>query len=524
MTAAAMQNTSTGTSTTSTSRMKTSAEQNKQPPQPQYSHDVNDDSVDESYFDFRPFPEDTSCLSVSVSFDNNFEQSIQSMEPFKFRSAAPQEKGDDIMTKNKISLTASTLLDVSSDVEEEEDTPAEVSAESNSVCSDGSSGSNRIEFIQLEENDESLVEITLDCRAMEEELASEIFVHLRSNTHLKLLRLKCAATRNGNSNDDRQQKALCKIVSALKFNDSIERLEINGAITINREVASSLAPALAYNPSMQVIRMNKVKFVGASLSILFVAMQHMKQIRQLSFHHCDWEEHNAETIASSLPYLNLHSLALVGMNIASEAWPYLFQNILQSKNLVQLDLSRNHLEEDNLRALIKSITTSRNPIKTLFLSACGLTYPCAKELSMGLREYNSLTSLDISHNPNLTDKSAIYFKDLIKCNRSITKFVCHDCNMSQYSVNAIDSGLRYNNSILKSFLSETATMAIFEVVDIIGKFDMLEAVPSFGGANFAPLIEEKKEESASRPKKQSGNNKSRSNTVGLVKQGERRTQ
>jgi len=67
-------------------------------------------------------------------------------------------------------------------------------------------------------------------------------------------------------------------------------------------------------------------------------------------------------------------------------------------------------------------------------------------------------------------------------------------------------------------------MAIFEVVDIIGKFDMLEAVPSFGGSNFTPLGAEKKEETTPRPKKQSGNNKSKSNSVGLVKQGERRTQ
>jgi hypothetical protein len=513
------------------------------------AEDNEHDDDDDKSFDFRPFPDDeNSCMmSDIVSFDDTFERSILSMLPPEPQSTAVPQiiEGDEENTSS-----VSPVLDISSeadddnsvdrdDNDEEEDCPTEVSEESNSIhadnndddisvnqveedddedvpadvsvesnsvysggesCSD-SCESNRIEFIQLEENDESLTDLTLDCQSMDEELASEIFVHLRSNTHLKVLRLKCGGRHYlGSSNDTphQEEESFCKIVSALKHNTSIEQLEINGAITINRCVSSALATSLAHNSRIQIILMDQCKFVGASLAILFVAMQHLKQIRQLGFHSCDWEEHNAETVASSLPYLNLHSLSLVGMNIASEAWPYLFRNILHSKNLVQLDLSRNTLEESDVRLLVKSLTMSKNSIKTLCLAHCGLTHPCAKEF-LGLREYHSLTSLDISHNPRLADKSAIYFKDLIKCNRSITKLHVQNCNLSQYSLNAIDSGLRYNNSILKSFLSEKTSMAIFEVVDIIGKFDMLDAVPSFGGSGFARLEKEEEEEDEKKP-------------------------
>ena len=42
-------------------------------------------------------------------------------------------------------------------------------------------------------------------------------------------------------------------------------------------------------------------------------------------------------------------------------------------------------------------------------------------------------------------------------------------------------------------------MAIFEVVDIIGKFDMLDAVPSFGGSGFARLEKEVEEDDEKKP-------------------------
>ena len=456
--------------------------------------DDDDDETSFASFDSLQYQDESSCLSCR-SFDN-----IELRLP---RRRAPQRRGEGGVINANKKLT--TALDVSSEADEDQDGPAEVSGDSNSVYSGGScSGSfdsNRIELIQLEENDETLLDLTVDCRMMDEESASELFVHLRSNTHLKVLRIICGG-KSGSSK--RQQDAFCKIVSSLEYNVSIEHIEIIGAIVINREVSGWLAPSLAHNQRVKIISMKKCKFVGSGMAILLVAIQHMKHIRQLKFFSCDWEEHNAETIASSLPYLNLHSLSLVDMNIASDAWPYLFRNIMQSKNLVVLDLSRNQMNKTVLRLLTKSLATTKRTISTLALSSCGLTLPCAKELSIGLREYSSLSSLDISHNPLLTDKGAIYLKDLIKCNRSITNLKVSDCDLSKHSMNAIECGLRYNNSILKSFFSETASQAIFEVVDIIGQFDMLEAVPSFG-SKFAPLEAEQEKEESSASDRRQGN-------------------
>jgi Ran GTPase-activating protein (RanGAP) involved in mRNA processing and transport len=352
-------------------------------------------------------------------------------------------------------------------------------------------------LLRLEDNDESLSTLAIDCTLTSAARAKYVAQFLPGNTHLKKLRLTC-----GNKTSHRS--TFRKVISGLKDKSSVEYIEIQDAV-LNRDSSTWLIPLFSRSKSLNQISMVNCIFVGSGLSILLVALQHNKHLRHLNFHSCDWDEHNSETIAASLPFLNLHSLSLVDINIDVDAWPYLFENIERLKNLIVLDLSRNKVDDDFIRLLAKSLTIQKS-VSTLALSSCGLDDQCAKELAKGLRKYSPLTKLDLSRNVQLSDKGVVYLKDLIKFNQSISELKVDGCGLNNRSLNSIESGLRYNNSFLKSFFSESTSQAIFGVVDSIEKIDIgestrtiVEAV-SFGSGS-SPSKEERDDSTKSRIKR-----------------------
>ena len=166
-------------------------------------------------------------------------------------------------------------------------------------------------------------------------------------------------------------------MSGLNDNKSIKYVEIRG-MEINREVASqALIPPLTNNKSIKHLSFVDCNFVGAGIGILCIALQHNKYIRNLYFDNCDWDAHNTDTIGASLAFLNLHSLSLVGINIDDNSWQYLFKQIEELKDLVQLDLSDNELDANNTYLLTKSLKAHKK-VSTLVLRACELDERCMK--------------------------------------------------------------------------------------------------------------------------------------------------
>lgn len=322
-------------------------------------------------------------------------------------------------------------------------------------------------LIQLEDNDSSLKELLIDCTSMDADAANFFSQFLPNNTHLQKLRLHCG-------HRSRHRQILGKVLLGLKDNSSVSFVEIQGA-EIDCEVASWLVPSFANSQKLQHISMMDCDFVGSGVGILFVALQHNKGIRHLRFHSCDWEDHNVDIISSSLPFLNLHSLSLVDINIDVGSWPYLFQSMEHCTDLIFLDLSQNDFDVSNIDLLIQGLTAQKS-ISKLSLTSCGLNDKCTKALAKGLRRYSTLTSLDISQNKHMSDKGVVYLKDLMKFNNSITELKVDDCGLSTQSVNAVENGLRYNDSFLKSFFSETTSQAIFGVIDSIEQIDIAGAV------------------------------------------------
>lgn len=338
---------------------------------------------------------------------------------------------------------------------------------------------------RLEENDSSLVDLDIDCKAFDAEDAKNISLLLPDNTRLARLRVYCGTNGRINSSSvsdnaaDAKHAGICRrVLTGLKGNSSIEHVEIHD-MTLDRDTATWMASSVLSNgKSLTRLTLTNCRFVGSGLAILFIAMQHNRHIRHLSFHSCVWEDHNAEIVASALPFLNLHSLSLCDIKIHVDSWPYLFKNIKRSKELLLLDLSRNKLDESIISQLTKTMILQKN-ISTLVLTSCGIDDHCNKELANGLRKYSPLSTIDLSKNREMTDKGIVYLKDLLKFNTSITELKLDGCGLSGRSLDAIESSLRYNNSVFKGFLSESASQTIFGVVDMIEEINIGAAL-SFG--------------------------------------------
>jgi len=155
----------------------------------------------------------------------------------------------------------------------------------------------------LEKDDSSLVDIEVDCNLMDADAARCMSLVLQENTHLERLRLDCG-------NDSSRLDVIRRIVSGLKGNSSVSRIEIHD-LTMDRDTSSWMAHSLATSKSLKHLSMTKCRFLGSGLGVLFVAMQPNKHIRHLAFRWCDWDEHNTDIVATSLPLLNLLSLSLI---------------------------------------------------------------------------------------------------------------------------------------------------------------------------------------------------------------------
>jgi Leucine-rich repeat (LRR) protein len=85
-----------------------------------------------------------------------------------------------------------------------------------------------------------------------------------------------------------------------------------------------------------------------------------------------------------------------------------------------------------------------------------------------LKGLPSLSVIDLSQN-ELSDQGALYLKGLLEKNNAITDLrVDGNKITSRKRLAAIADGLRYNNSVLKTFgFSATTSLAIFQTVDAL---------------------------------------------------------
>ena len=317
-------------------------------------------------------------------------------------------------------------------------------------------------IIQLEKNVPSLADLTLSCKHLTEETATEIAFHLPNNTALKKLTLLCGKR-------PLHLLVFHELVTAIRYNAGIEQIAIHGAV-ISRVTSSWLLPAFAHKSNLRHITMSHCKFVRSGCATLLIAIQHNRDaLSSLNFTKCDWDEHNLDTIASSLPLLgntltHLHLIDMANV-VADDTWTHLFYNIEQMKHLSTLDLSRNVMNENIVTVLTKTLGVQTG-ITELILSSCDLDDGMVMKLSKTLRTYNTLTKLDISHNVSLSDKVGRHLIDLLTCNTHMVDLDITGCvGLKKRTVRTLMARLRYNNSNLKSILPASTAQVLFDFAD-----------------------------------------------------------
>lgn len=321
-------------------------------------------------------------------------------------------------------------------------------------------------IIQLEKNAPSLTDLTLSCKHLTEETATEIAFHLPNNTTLKSITLLCGKR-------PIHLLVFHELVTFIRYNASITRITIHGAV-ISRVTSSWLLPAFAHKKNLHHITMSQCKFVRSGCATILIAIQHNRDtLQSLNFTSCIWDEHNLDTIASSLPLLGntLSQLCLIDVvnGVANDSWTHLFYNIEKMKHLSTLNLSHNVFNDTIVTVFTKTLSVQTR-LTHLLLSQCEMDNNMVIKLSKILRTYGKLTKFDISHNTALTDAVGVHLIDLLKCNTEIVDLNISGCvGLKKRTVSALTAQLRYNNSKLKSLLLASTAQVLFDFADRIAE-------------------------------------------------------
>jgi len=330
-------------------------------------------------------------------------------------------------------------------------------------------------------NDGTLTEMDLECASIGRDAAKDIAELLPTNTRLQRLSLTCC-------NDKQPRQNFRTLLYGLPQNSSITEIELR-EVDLDREAASWLGAALAQNRSAQKICLKDCNFIASGLAVLFMGMQHNKQLQELAIVSCELAGANTDIVSASLPLMKLRSLSLVNTNLTLDGLRFLCDNIVKTPSLAHLNLSRSELGRQGTELLAETLKSPKQPqITTLVLSSCSLDDQCINELSKGLRRSSTITTIDLSKN-DFGDQAALYLKGLLEKNSAIKELRLEGCGISRKRKKAIEDGLRYNNSILKSFgFSATTSLAILQTGDVIEEMggQIMSSVTEVGAAVVSP--------------------------------------
>ena len=318
---------------------------------------------------------------------------------------------------------------------------------------------------RLASNDHRLTEIDVDCSTLSREMAKKMAGLLPQNNVIERIRLMAPSNKTSMAN-------FRHLVRGIAKNASVTDLQIRNTL-LTREAAGHLSRALATNTSLQKLCLRSCQFGDSAIPVLFLGMQHNNRIHELYILQCDLSEPcNADVVSASVPLLELKSLCLIDTKLTMAGLRFLVDNINRTPSLTQLNLSLNrkigmpsaiHLLGDMLES------TKMINLTSVSLSSCALDPYCVRELAKSLEGNATVTSIYLSDN-RFGDDGAKYLRKLLERNQNIKELIVKGCDISKPRKKAIDDGLKYNNSLLKSVFSKETSLSIFDGVDMMEEF------------------------------------------------------
>lgn len=315
---------------------------------------------------------------------------------------------------------------------------------------------------RLLKNDTSLTQIEIDCQLLKDwsmalslqDLMQEIASH-SSIRHLKF-------NMNGVS-----VETFPDIFECLTKTESVNSVVIVQAM-FDRYSAGSFGGSLARNKNtIQKLTLDSCEFVGSGLAVLFLGIQHVRNMTNLTISNCALGGFASEIVSASLPFLqNLKSLHLRKTHIPLEGIQYLCSNLALSKSILELDLTENTLCIDSMRSIARCIGLKDTNIQTIILRKCDIDGRGVEVLCEGIGEKSHLNSLDISAN-EIGDTGGAALVALLGKNTNIQTLHISKCRIGTARTKQLDDALRYNKSFLKNMFSSEISLSIMDSVSLV---------------------------------------------------------
>jgi len=328
---------------------------------------------------------------------------------------------------------------------------------------------------KLASNDHRLTEIDVDCSALRRETAREMAGILPHNTRLERVRLAAPVPSSSSSSSDKKASManFRILVGGLATNTSVTDLQIRNT-PLTRETAGQLGRALSANTSIHKLCLRNCQFADDSaLPVLFVGMQHARSIRELYILQCDLSDPvNADVVSATVPLLKLQSMCLLDTRLTLDGLRFLADNLERTPSLTQINLSINRtVGTPEGIGLLADVLESGKLVNltSLSVSSCSLDPDAVDELAKSLVDNQTLTSLNLSGN-RFGDEGAIHLRYLLERNQTIKELSFNGCDITKHRQKALQDGLKYNNSLLKSLFSKEMSLSIFNAVEKTATF------------------------------------------------------
>ncbi|KAM5172750.1 NACHT, LRR and PYD domains-containing protein 3-like [Mantella aurantiaca] len=196
----------------------------------------------------------------------------------------------------------------------------------------------------------------------------------------------------------------------------------------------------------QCIGSNKVDFSGVPLSpldcsVLSFILQSCRETEEVNLNSCNIQNEGLRKLIPALQ--NIRNLSLDNNHLTDRSCPHLASGIRNNQTLRTLDLSHNNLEGSHFSDVMAALTTSR--IEELHLDNTHLTDRSCPHLASGIRNNQTLRTLILLHN-NLEGS---HFSDLMAAltTSRIEELHLMNNHLTDRSCPHLASGIRNNQTL-----------------------------------------------------------------------------
>jgi len=322
---------------------------------------------------------------------------------------------------------------------------------------------------QLAANDYKLTEIDVDCTRLTREMAKEMADLLPSSSRVERIRLAASQS------DPATRSNFRLLVAGIGRNGSLRDVQIRDA-HLTREAACQLGRALASGTAaVPKLCFRHCRFDASALPVLFVHLPHARtKLQELYVLQCDLSDPvHADVVSASVPLLGLRSLCLIDTQLTVGGLRFLAEHVERTPTLTQINLSLNRGVAASAEAvrLIARLLASDVLVNltSVSLASCALDPDAVRELARAVVDNATLTTLDLSGN-RFGDEGARHLRYLLDRNHTLKELGVRGCDITKRRRKAIDDGLKYNNSMLKSLFSKETSLSIFSAVEQIEEF------------------------------------------------------